>query len=76
MIKNDLSLIEESATKSTYKLSVAFERCEDKGEKRVPKFVPTSNYHKEEETIKSTKTHYPFSPSQQQERSEERNFQT
>jgi hypothetical protein len=25
-------------------------------------FVPTSNYHKEEETIKSTKTHYPSSP--------------
>jgi hypothetical protein len=36
--------------------------CEDKGEKRAPKFVPTSNYHKEEETIKSTKTHYPSSP--------------
>jgi hypothetical protein len=26
------------------------------------KLVPTSNYHKEEETIKSIKTHYPFSP--------------
>jgi hypothetical protein len=25
-------------------------------------FVPTSNYHKEEETIKSTKIHYPSSP--------------
>jgi hypothetical protein len=40
-------------------LGVGFERCEDKGKKNVPKFVPTSNYHKEEETIKSTKTHYP-----------------
>jgi predicted nuclease with TOPRIM domain len=62
MIKDDLSRVEESATKSTYKLHVGFERCEDKGEKRAPKLVPTSNYHKEEETIKSTKTHYPSSP--------------
>jgi hypothetical protein len=37
-------------------------RCEDKSEKIAPKFVPTSNYHKEEETIKSSKTHYPSSP--------------
>jgi hypothetical protein len=57
-----LSQIEESATKSTYKLGVGFERCEDKCVKSAPKFVPSSNYHKEEETIKSTKTHYPSSP--------------
>jgi predicted nuclease with TOPRIM domain len=62
MIEDDLSQVEESATKSTYKLGVSFERCEDKGEKRAPKFVPTSNYHKEEEIIKSTKTHYPSTP--------------
>jgi hypothetical protein len=62
IIGDDLSRVEESATKSTYKLGVAYERCEEKGEKRAPKFVPTSNYHKEEETIKSTKTHYPSSP--------------
>jgi hypothetical protein len=62
MIEDDFSRVEESATKSTYKLGVDFERCEDKGENRSPKFVPTSNYHKEEETIKSTKTHYPSSP--------------
>jgi hypothetical protein len=43
-------------------LGVDFERCEDKGVKSAPKFVPSSNYHKEEETIKSTKTHYPSSP--------------
>jgi hypothetical protein len=61
MIDDDLSRVKESATKFTYKLGVGFERCEDKGEKRAPKFVPTSNYHKEEETIKSTKTHYPSS---------------
>jgi hypothetical protein len=39
-------------------LGVGFERCEDKGEKSAPKFIPSSNYHKEEATIKSTKTHY------------------
>jgi hypothetical protein len=53
---------EESATKSTYKLGVGFERCEDMGEKSAPKFVPSSNYHKDEETLKSTKTHNPSNP--------------
>jgi hypothetical protein len=55
IIEEDLNRVEESATKSTYKLGVGFERCEDKGEKSAPKFVPSSNYHKEEEIIKSTK---------------------
>jgi hypothetical protein len=36
-------MIEEGATKFTYKLGVGFERCEDKGEKRAPKFVPSSS---------------------------------
>jgi hypothetical protein len=62
MIEDDLNHVEESATKSTYKLGVGFERHEDKGEKSAPKFVPSSNYHKEEETIKSTKTHDPSNP--------------
>jgi hypothetical protein len=31
MIEEDLSQTEESATKSTYRLCVGFERCEDKG---------------------------------------------
>jgi hypothetical protein len=62
MIKDDLSHVEDSATKSTYKLGIGFERCEDKSEKSAPKYVPTSNHHKEEETIKSTKTHHPSSP--------------
>jgi hypothetical protein len=57
-----LSRVEESATKSTYKLGVGFERCEDKGGKSAPKFIPSSIYHKEEETIKSTETHYPSIP--------------
>jgi hypothetical protein len=62
MIEDDLSHVEESATKSTYKLGVGFERCEDMGEKSALKFVHSSNYHKEEETIKSTKAHYPSNP--------------
>jgi hypothetical protein len=56
---DDLNRVEESATKYTYKLGVDSKRCEDKGEKRALKFVPISNYHKEEEIIKSTKPHYP-----------------
>jgi hypothetical protein len=59
MVEDDLSRVDESATKSTYKLRVDFERCEDKGEKSAPKFIPNSTYHQEEKTIKSTKAHYP-----------------
>jgi hypothetical protein len=62
MIEEDLSRIEQSATKSTYILGIGFERCEKKDEKSAPKFVPSSSYHKEEETLKSTKTHYPSNP--------------
>jgi hypothetical protein len=62
MIKDDLNHVKESATKSTYTLGVGSDRCEDNGEKSAPKFVPCSNYHKEEETIKTTKTHYPYNP--------------
>jgi hypothetical protein len=62
MIEHYLSRVEESVTKSTYKLSVGFERCEDKGEKSAPKFIRSSTYHKEEATIKSTKAHYPSNP--------------
>jgi hypothetical protein len=59
MIEDDLSRVEESATTSTYKLEVGFERCEKKDEKSAPKFVPSSSYHKEEEALKLPKTHYP-----------------
>jgi hypothetical protein len=62
MIEEDLSRVEKSATKSTYKLGVGFERCEKKGEKSAPKFVHSSNYHKEEEALKPTKTHYTSNP--------------
>jgi hypothetical protein len=62
MIEEDLSRVEESATKSTYRLGVGFERCEKKGEKSTLKFVPSSSYHKEEEALKPTKAHYPSNP--------------
>jgi hypothetical protein len=62
MIKEDLSRVEESATKSTYRLGIGFEGCEDNGEKSAPKFIPSSTFHKEEATIKSTKAHYPSNP--------------
>jgi hypothetical protein len=62
MIEDDLSRVEESATKFTYKLGVGFERCEDKGGKSAPKFIPSSTYHQEEKTIKSTKANYPSNP--------------
>jgi hypothetical protein len=62
MTEEDLSRVEESATKSTYRLGVGFERCEKKSEKSAPKFVPSSSYHKEEETLKPAKAHYPSNP--------------
>jgi hypothetical protein len=62
MIEEDLSQVEESATKSTYKLGVGFERCGKKDENNTPKFVPSSSYHKEEEELKPTKTYYPSNP--------------
>jgi hypothetical protein len=62
MIEEDLSRVEESAIKSTYRLGIGFERCEKKGEKSAPKCVPSSSYHKEEEELKPTKAHYPSNP--------------
>jgi uncharacterized Fe-S cluster-containing MiaB family protein len=59
MTDDDLSWVKESVSKSTYKLGIGFERCENKVEKSVAKFIPSSNYHKEEEALKPTKTHYP-----------------
>jgi hypothetical protein len=61
MIYDYLSRVEESATKSTHKLGVGFERCENKSVKNALMFIPSSNYHQEEKIIKSTKTHYPSS---------------
>jgi hypothetical protein len=68
MTADDLSRVEESATKSKYKLGVSFERCRDKGERIAPEFVPSSNYQKEEEAFKPTKTNYPSNTNPQLER--------
>jgi hypothetical protein len=62
IIEEDLSRVEKSATKSTYRLDVGFERYEKKSEKSAPKFVSSSIYHKEEEALKPTKAHYPSNP--------------
>jgi hypothetical protein len=62
MVEEDLSRVEESATKFTYKLDAGFDRCEKKDEKSALKFVPSSNYHKEEEALKPIKIHYPSNP--------------
>jgi hypothetical protein len=62
MIEKDLIRVEKSAIKSTYKLGVGFERCEDKGEKSASKFILSSTYHKEEEALKPIKAHYPSNP--------------
>jgi hypothetical protein len=62
MVEDDLSRVEESVTKSTYKLGVGFERCEDKDEKSAPKFIPSSTYHQKEKTIKSIEAHYLSNP--------------
>jgi hypothetical protein len=43
-------------------MGIGFERCEDKGGKNAPKFIPNSNYHKEEEAPKPTKAYYPSNP--------------
>jgi predicted nuclease with TOPRIM domain len=78
MIEEDLSRVEESATKSTYKLGIVFERYEKKGEKSAPKFVPSSSYHKEEEALKTNQSPLPIQSKvilQPKERSKERNSQ-
>jgi hypothetical protein len=62
MIDEELSRVEESATKSTYRLGVGFERCENKDEKSAPKFISSSTYHKEQATIKPIKAPYPSNP--------------
>jgi hypothetical protein len=62
MIEEDLSRVEKSATKSTYRLGIGFERYKKKDKKSTPKFVPNSSYHKEDEALKPTKIHYPSNP--------------
>jgi hypothetical protein len=62
MIEEDLSRVDEYVTHSIHKLGLGYERCEDKGETSALKFIPSSNYHKEKETIEPTKAHYSSNP--------------
>ena len=59
MIEDDLSRVEECVTRFIHKLGLGYERCEHKDDK-VTKFVPSSTYKDEEETLKAKQI--PYSP--------------
>jgi hypothetical protein len=61
MIKEELSQVDECVTHSIHKLGLVYERCEDKGEIST-KFVPSSTYNDEEETLKAKQIPYPPNP--------------
>jgi hypothetical protein len=52
MIEEDLSRVDDSVTRSILKLSLGYERCEDKCEIST-KFISSSTYIDEEETLKT-----------------------
>jgi hypothetical protein len=52
IIEEDLSRVDECVTHSIHKLGLGYERCEDKGGIST-KFVPSSTYNDEEETLKA-----------------------
>jgi hypothetical protein len=51
LIEEDLSRVDKFVTHSIHKLGLSYEMCEDKGEIST-KFVPSSTYKDEEETLK------------------------
>jgi hypothetical protein len=61
IIEEDLSRIDEYVTRSIHKLGLGYERCEDKGEIST-KFVPSSTYNDEEESLKAKQIPYPPNP--------------
>jgi hypothetical protein len=61
MIEEDLSQVDERVTHSIHKLGLGYERCEDKG-KISTKFVPSSTYKDEKETLKAKPISYPPNP--------------
>jgi hypothetical protein len=61
MIDEDLSQIDECVTRSIHKIGLGYERCEDKDEIST-KFVPSSTYSDEEETLKAKQIPYPPNP--------------
>jgi hypothetical protein len=61
MIEEDLSQVDECVTRSIHKLGLGYERCEDRCEIST-KFVPSSTYNDEEETLKAKQIPYPPNP--------------
>jgi hypothetical protein len=61
LIEEDLSRVDECVTHSIHKLSLGYERCEDKGEISTT-FMPSSTYKYEEETLKAKQISYPPNP--------------
>jgi hypothetical protein len=61
MIEENLSRVDEYVIHSIHKLGLGYERCEDKG-KIFTKFVPSSTYKYEEETLKAKQIPYPPNP--------------
>jgi hypothetical protein len=61
IIEEDLSRVDECVTHSIHKLGLGYERCEDKGEIST-KFLPSSTYNDEEETLKVKQIPYPPNP--------------
>jgi hypothetical protein len=60
-IEEDLSRVDECVTHSIHMLGLGYERCEDKGEIST-KFVPSSTYKDEVETLKDKQIPYPPNP--------------
>jgi hypothetical protein len=61
IIEEDLSRVDECVTRSIHKLVLGYESCEDKGEIST-KFVASSTYNDEKETLKAKQTPYPPNP--------------
>jgi ferredoxin len=61
MIEEDISWVDECVTRSIHKLGLGYERCENKGEIST-KFVPSSTYNDEKETLKAKQIPYPLNP--------------
>jgi hypothetical protein len=59
MIEDDFSQVEESGTKSTYKLGAGFERCEDKVESVLLSLFldPTTTKRKQQSNPPKLTTH-------------------
>jgi hypothetical protein len=61
IIEEDLSRVDECVTRSIHKLDLGYERCQDKGEIST-KFVSSSTYNDEEETLQAKQIPYHLNP--------------